>query len=168
VTPHNNLLCHRTSAHLHCTNRIFTYVLRKNMSTLSRRSKRILFRRKVLNEISRKSKLNHTTWLKFCNWSFTIVTPTNCSVISWATALCLIRDWYPHDYKHFATNCYTSALYGNCKGVRLRWILTVVTNIFVDLVSVTSWQIIQWDSDTAHSGKSHTFYTVWKEAWVKL
>ena len=27
----------------------------------------------------------------------------------------------PHDHgKHFATNCYVTALYGNCKGVRLR------------------------------------------------
>jgi len=33
------------------------------------------------SEISRKSNLNRTTSLKFCDESFTIVTPINCSVI---------------------------------------------------------------------------------------
>ena len=32
-TLHNNLFCHRLSDYLHCTNRPFTYVLRKDMST---------------------------------------------------------------------------------------------------------------------------------------
>jgi len=31
-TLHNNLVCHRLSDYLHCTNRPFTYVLRKDMS----------------------------------------------------------------------------------------------------------------------------------------
>jgi len=44
----------------------------------------------ALNEISRKSNLNLNTWLKFCDGSFTIVTPINCSMIEWTTALCLI------------------------------------------------------------------------------
>jgi len=37
----------------------------------------------VLNvsEISRKSNLNRTTSLKFCDEMFTIVTPIDCSVI---------------------------------------------------------------------------------------
>jgi len=34
VTLHNNVFCHRLYDHLHCKNRPFTYVLRKNMSTL--------------------------------------------------------------------------------------------------------------------------------------
>jgi len=56
VTPHNNLFV-RLSDHLHCTNRPFAYVLtlRKDMSILSRRSKRTPFRKNLLNEISRKS-----------------------------------------------------------------------------------------------------------------
>jgi len=52
-------LCHRLSNDLHFTNRPYTYVLRKNMSALSRRSKRTLFRKNVLNEIPGKSNLNH-------------------------------------------------------------------------------------------------------------
>jgi len=32
-TLHNNLFCHRLSDYLHCTNRPFTYVLRKDIST---------------------------------------------------------------------------------------------------------------------------------------
>ena len=31
VTSHNNLFCHRLSDHLHCTNRPFTYALRKDI-----------------------------------------------------------------------------------------------------------------------------------------
>ena len=69
--------CHRHSDHLHCTNRPLTYVLRKDMSTITRRSKVTPLIKNVLNEISRKSYLNHTTWLKFCDGSFTIVTPNN-------------------------------------------------------------------------------------------
>jgi len=38
ATLHNNLFCHRISYHLHCTYWLFAYVLRKDMSTLSRRS----------------------------------------------------------------------------------------------------------------------------------
>ena len=78
---HNNLFCHRLSDGRHCTSRPFTYVLRKDMSTLYRRLKCTPFRKNVLNEISRKSNLNRTTWLKFCDRSFTIVTPINCFVI---------------------------------------------------------------------------------------
>jgi len=55
VTLHNNLFCHRLSDHLHCTNCPFTYVLRKDLSVLSRRSKSTPFRKNFLNEISRKS-----------------------------------------------------------------------------------------------------------------
>jgi len=65
VTLHNNLFCHRLSDHLHCTNRPFIYVLRRDMSTLSRRSKRTRFRKSVLNEISRKA-----TWTVLLDWSF--------------------------------------------------------------------------------------------------
>ena len=56
---------HTLPDHLHCTNRPLTYVLRKDMSTLSRRSKRRPLRKNVLNEISRKSKLN-----RLLDWSF--------------------------------------------------------------------------------------------------
>jgi len=35
VTLRNNLFCHKFSDYLHCTNRPFTYVLRKDTSTLS-------------------------------------------------------------------------------------------------------------------------------------
>ena len=42
------------------------------------------------SEISRKSNLNRTTSLKFCDESFTIVTPINCSVIWCKTPLCVI------------------------------------------------------------------------------
>ena len=52
------------------------------ISPLFRRSKHTSFRKNVLNEISRKSNLNRTTWLKFRNGSFTIITPINCSVWS--------------------------------------------------------------------------------------
>jgi len=45
------------SEHMHCANRPFTYVLRKDMSTLSRRSKRTPYRKNVLNELSCKSNL---------------------------------------------------------------------------------------------------------------
>ena len=38
---------------------------------------------KMFNEISRKSNLNRTTWLKFCDGRFTIFTPINCFVIYW-------------------------------------------------------------------------------------
>jgi len=41
-------------------------------ATLSRRSKRTRFRKNVLNEISRKSNLNRTTWLKLCDGNFTV------------------------------------------------------------------------------------------------
>jgi len=73
--------CHRLSDGLHCKSRPFTYVLRKDIPPLYRRSKCTPFRQNVLNEISRKSNLNRTTWLKFCDGSFTIVTPINCFVI---------------------------------------------------------------------------------------
>jgi len=45
--------------------------------TLYHRSKRTLFRKTVLivSVISRKINLNRTTWLKFCDGSFTIFTP---------------------------------------------------------------------------------------------
>jgi len=36
VTLHNNLFCDRLSDHLHCANRLFTYALRKDMSTFFR------------------------------------------------------------------------------------------------------------------------------------
>jgi len=61
VTPPNNYFW-RLSDHLHRTNRPFTYALRKVMFTLSRRLKRTPFRKNFLNEISRKSNLNRTTW----------------------------------------------------------------------------------------------------------
>jgi len=80
VTMHNNLFCHRLSDHLHCTNRPFTYVLRKYMSTLFRRLKCAPFRKNVLNVMTRKSNLNTTTWLTFCDGSFTIIIAMNSSV----------------------------------------------------------------------------------------
>jgi len=62
VTPPNNIFSPRPSGHLHCTNRPFTYVLRKVTFTLSCRSKRTQFRKNVLNEISCQRNLNRTTW----------------------------------------------------------------------------------------------------------
>jgi len=44
--------------------------------------------------------------------------------------------WYPHDHKHFAINCYVSALYGDFKGLWFRRILRN-EHIEVTLVSVT-------------------------------
>ena len=73
VTLHNNLFCHRFSDYRHCKNPPFTDVLKKDISTLSRRSKRTPFRKNVPNEISRKSNLNHITWVKFCDGSFAMV-----------------------------------------------------------------------------------------------
>ena len=35
----------------------------------------------VLNKISLKTNLNRTTWLSFCDGSFTVVTPINCFVM---------------------------------------------------------------------------------------
>jgi len=58
------------SDHLHCTNRPLTFVLRTDMSTLSRRSECTPFRKNVLNGILRKSNINCTIWLKFCDGSF--------------------------------------------------------------------------------------------------
>jgi len=55
VTPRNNLFSHRLSDYLHCTNPPFTYVLRKDMSTLSCRLKGTPFRKNSLNEMSRKA-----------------------------------------------------------------------------------------------------------------
>jgi len=41
----------------------------------------------------------------------------------------------PHDHdKHFATNCYVSTLYGNCKGVRLR---RVLSNELIEVILVS-------------------------------
>ena len=54
---------HKSSIHI---------CIEKDMSTLSRRSKRTPFRNNVLNEISRKSNLNRITWLKFCDRNCTI------------------------------------------------------------------------------------------------
>ena len=51
---HYHLYCHRLSDHLRCTNRPFTYVLRKDRSTLSRRSKRTPFRKNVQRNITQK------------------------------------------------------------------------------------------------------------------
>ena len=59
------------------------------MSALTRRWKRTPFRKNVLNDIWRKTNLNCTTWMKFCDGSFTVVT-SKFSVIKWTTALCLI------------------------------------------------------------------------------
>jgi len=81
VTLPNNLFRRRLSDHLHRTNRPFTYALRKGMSAPYRRSKRTPFRKNFLNEISRESNLNRTTWLQVWDGSFAIVTPINCSVI---------------------------------------------------------------------------------------
>jgi len=60
-THHPTIIFFRLSDHLHCPNRPFTYVLRKVLFTLSRRSKRSPFTKNVLNEISRKSNLNRIT-----------------------------------------------------------------------------------------------------------
>jgi len=73
-------VCHRPSNHLCCTNRPFTYALRKDMSTLSRRSKRTPFRKNVLNEKSRKSKLNRSTAVQDCTKFPTLITNVLTSV----------------------------------------------------------------------------------------
>ena len=54
-------------------------------------------------------------------------------------------DWYPHDHEnHFATNYYVSPLYSNCKGVRLRRILSnelvEVTHGLCHSVNVCFWK----------------------------
>jgi len=65
---------HKSSIHISIEER-YVYIISQI------RSKRTPFRKNVLNEISRKSNLNRTTWLKFCDGSFAVVTPINCSVI---------------------------------------------------------------------------------------
>jgi len=61
VTLSNSLFCHLLYDHLHCTNRQFRHVVRKDMSAVSRRSRRTPLRKNVINEISRKGNVNHTT-----------------------------------------------------------------------------------------------------------
>jgi len=80
VTLHN-LFCHRLSDHFYCTNRPFIHVLRKDTSTLSRRSKRTPFRKYLLNENITQKQLEPYYMTKFCHGSFTVVTCINCSVI---------------------------------------------------------------------------------------
>jgi len=46
------------------------------MSTLSYRSKGTAFIKHALNEISRESNFNRIMWLKICDGSFTLVTPS--------------------------------------------------------------------------------------------
>ena len=60
---HKNIFCHRLSDHLHCTNRPFTYALRKDMSMHSNANQNVHRLENNLlnaNEISRKSNLNRT------------------------------------------------------------------------------------------------------------
>jgi len=65
VTLHNNIFCHWLSEHLHCTNRPFTYVLRKD--TLSRRSKCRRHRLQRMFSTNYHAKATRTVLL---DWSF--------------------------------------------------------------------------------------------------
>ena len=100
MTLHSNIFYHRLSDHLHCTNRPFTYVLRKDISTLSQ-IKTYIALKKCYNEISRKSNLNRITWPKFCDGNFKIFTPINCSTRSSGQQRCV---WSKTDTLTITTN----------------------------------------------------------------
>jgi len=75
VTLHNNLFCQGLYDHLHCTNRTFTYVLKKD--TLSRKSKRTPFTKKCSQQIITQKQLDSYYLTEGLPWEL-----YNCSVIS--------------------------------------------------------------------------------------
>ena len=79
-TPQQSF-CHRLPNDLHCTNRPFTYVSRKDMPILSCRSKRTQLRQIFLNEISRKSNLNCNTAVQDCTKFPNLITNVHLQLV---------------------------------------------------------------------------------------
>jgi len=78
----------------------------------------------------------------------------------------LTWDWYPHDHdKHFATNCYVNALYGNCKGVTLQRILSNEL-IEVTLVSVTLSLCAFWKKVSYEKFHDAAFFCTRNRWWL--
>jgi len=92
---------HKSSIHLHMYWGRYTILSQIKTYTILKR---------VLNEISRKSNLKATTWLKFCNEGFTVVTP---SVIYSAVLLNLF--WFRSPLSSIAAFPFTFLwMYGWC------------------------------------------------------
>jgi len=98
VTLHNNLFYHGLSDHIHCSNRPFTYVLRKDTLTLSRIKTYTVYK-KCSQRIITQKQPEPCCLTEICEGSFTIVTPIQTLALRQASeeSACFLLSYFCDD-----------------------------------------------------------------------